>query len=78
MTFEEHADVILAVFGLAHHSLALSEYAAILVAVRTVYEDGRQSMAKDIGPYMRVDPAAIMPQSGGISSDGKCWIGVKP
>ena len=41
MTIEEHADAIMAAFE--QHRYAIGRRAAILAAVRAVYEDGRET-----------------------------------
>jgi hypothetical protein len=71
MTPEQHADAILRA---AHPNRRIPAYtdaerAAILAAVQACYDAGKDARSKEIGPYMKVDPAAIMPQSGGITVD---------
>ncbi len=73
----KHAEAILRAAGMPPLDVwEDADQAAILTACAALADDarkegfeaGRQAMAKEIGPHMRVDPAAIMPQSSGVSA----------
>lgn len=70
MTPEQHADAILRAAGssLANYTMPGTR-AAILAAVKAVYDAGKDARSKEIGPYMKVDPAAMVPKFGSISVD---------